>query len=83
MEDVQAEIDAHRRRVFHMGQCIAALRIEVRTGLKHSRGSILQMVRVAYGIKARTKVAALEALERMYLEETGQAFGFRNSEVSG
>jgi hypothetical protein len=82
MVDVQAELEAYRRRVFHMGQCIAALRIETRTGLKHSRGSILQMVRVAYGIKARSKVAALEALEALYLEETGQAFGFRNSEVS-
>lgn len=83
MDDVQAEIDAYRRRVFHMGQCIAALRIEVRTGLKHSRGSILQMVRVAYGIKARSKRAALEALEHLYYEETGHVFGFRNSEVSG
>jgi len=76
------EIQAYYSRIFHMGQCIAALRIETRTGLTHSRGSILQMVRVAYGIKARTKVGALEALEALYLEETGQAFGFRNSEVS-
>jgi len=80
--NVQAELDAYRRRVFHMGQCISALRIETRTGLTHSRGSILEMVRLAYGIKARTKVGALEALEALYLEETGQAFGFRNSEVS-
>mgnify|MGYP000181945890 CR=1 FL=1 len=68
--------------VFHLAQCIGALRIEVRTGLKHSRGSILQMVRVAYGIKARTKVAALEALEALYLEETGHAFGDRSGVLS-
>ena len=63
--------------VFHLAQCIAALRIEVRTGLKHSRGSVLQLVRVAYGIRTRSKVDALEALEALYLEETGHAFGAR------
>ena len=68
--------------IFRLAQCIAALRIEVRTGLKHSRGSILQLVRVAYGIRARSKVDALEALEALYLEVTGEEFGRRSAVVS-
>ncbi len=65
--------------VFHLAQCIGALRIEVRTGLKHSRGSVLQMVRVAYGIRSRSKVDALAALEALYLEVTGEEFGWRSA----
>lgn len=64
--------------IFHLARCIAALRIEVRTGLKHSRGSILQMVRVAYGIRTRSKVDALKALEALYFEVTGFEFGSRS-----
>lgn len=65
--------------IWHLAQCIAALRIEVNTGLKHSRGSILQMVRIAYGVTARTKAGALEQLEALYLEETGFEFGSRSA----
>lgn len=68
--------------VFHLAQCIAALRIEVRTGLKHSRGSVLQLVRVAYGIRTRSKVDTLKALEALYFEATGFEFGRRSAVVS-
>ena len=78
-EEFAEAIERYKARTFHMGRCIAALRIEVKTGLKHSRGSVLQMGRIAYGIKARSKVDALKALEALYLEETGEEYG-RNRE---
>jgi hypothetical protein len=37
-----------------------ALKIEVRTGLKHSQGSVLKHLQTQYGVKARTKAGALE-----------------------
>jgi len=47
---------------FHMLQCYYALKIEVRTGLRHSRGSILALVRERYGITSKTKAKAMTEL---------------------
>ena len=46
----------------HLAQTIACLRIEVRTGLRHSRGSVLKMAQQVYGVRSRTKAGALEEL---------------------
>ena len=46
----------------HLAQVIAALRIEVRTGMKMSRGSVLKLVQQVYGVRSRTKAGALEEL---------------------
>ena len=60
---------------FHMAQCISALRIEVNTGMKHSRGSILKLVQRVYGVKAKTKKGALEEMKKLYKETTGYEYG--------
>ena len=61
----------------HMAQCISMLRIEVRTGMKYSRGSVLALVRERYGIKARTKAAALDEMLALYEATTGRPYGKR------
>lgn len=48
--------------LMHVLQCIACLRIETRTGLKHSQGSVLALVREQYGVRSRTKAGALEEM---------------------
>lgn len=63
--------------IVHMAQCIGALRIEVNTGMKHSRGSILKMVKREYGVKSNTKAGALEELQQLYKEATGRDYGDR------
>jgi hypothetical protein len=40
-----------------------ALRIEVKTGLRHSRGSVLAEVNRTYGTSFRTKAEALAFME--------------------
>jgi len=48
---------------FHLASVIAALRLEVKTGLRHSKGSVLRVAQEVYGIRSRTKAAALAQLE--------------------
>lgn len=62
-------------RHFHMAQCIAALSIEVNTGMRHSRGSVLRLAQDRFGIKAKIKSKALEELKALYKEETGREYG--------
>lgn len=62
---------------FHLAQCIGALSIEVNTGMRHSRGSVLKMVQNQYGIKSRTKEEALAELKALYATRTGRAYGSR------
>jgi hypothetical protein len=56
--------------VFHRLQCYYALQIEVKTGMRHSRGSVLKLVQKVYGVKSRTKAGAMEEL-RSQLEDLG------------
>lgn len=56
--------------VFHRLQCYYALKIEVKTGMRHSRGSVLRLVQQMYGVKARTKKGAMQEL-RSQLEDLG------------
>tara|TARA_R110000744_G_scaffold185504_2_gene304909 strand:+ start:1677 stop:1898 length:222 start_codon:yes stop_codon:yes gene_type:complete len=60
---------------FQFARCIAALRIEVSTGLKHSRGSMLKHVQNTYGIQSRTKKGALLDLEMKYKKIYGRRYG--------
>jgi len=61
---------------FQMARLIAALRIEVRTGMKMSRGiSVLQVVQQQYGVKARTKVKALDEMLALYSATYGREYG--------
>lgn len=63
--------------VFHLAQTIGALKIEVRTGMKMSRGSILKMAQTVYGVRSRTKDGALAELMALYEEVTGREYGSR------
>lgn len=58
---------------FAMCQCIGRLRIEVSTGMKF-RQSTLAAVQHAYGIKGRTKRAALKELQALYAETYGREY---------
>jgi len=60
---------------FQFARCIAALRIEVSTGLKHSQGSMLKHVQNTYGIQSRTKKGALLDLEMKYKKIYGRRYG--------
>ena len=55
-------------RRFHMMQVMYALRIEVRTGMKMSRGSVLKVAQQVYGCKSRTKAGALAEMEALLAE---------------
>lgn len=58
-----------------MASAIAMLQIEVRTGLRHSRGSVLKVCQREYGIKARTKAKALAEMLDLYEDAFGRAYG--------
>lgn len=60
---------------FHLMQCIGALRIETRTGMRHSRGSVLTVAQQVYGVTKRTKKGALAELEDLYERLTGHRYG--------
>jgi hypothetical protein len=61
--------------LFNLMQTIGALRIEVNTGMRHSRGSVLKHSQRVYGVTARTKVVALAQLEELYRDFTGREYG--------
>lgn len=60
---------------FQLARCISALRIEVSTGLKHSKGSMLKHVQNTYGIQSRNKKSALLDLQMKYEEIYGRKYG--------
>lgn len=63
--------------IFHYQLCatIAALKIEVNTGMKMSRGSVLKFAQQMYGITAKTKAKALDQLLDYYLWRYGHSYG--------
>jgi hypothetical protein len=61
--------------LFNLMQCIGALRIEVNTGMRHSRGSVLKHSQRTFGVTARTKKVALAQLEELYEDTTGRKYG--------
>ena len=60
---------------FQFARCIAMLRIEVSTGLKHSQGSVLKHVQKTYVIRSRTKKGALREMEVLYKTNYGREYG--------
>lgn len=65
------------QNIFNMMQCIGSLSIEVNTGMKHSRGSILKLVQQRYGVKSKTKKGALAEMKQQYKDLTGRDYGER------
>jgi len=66
--------------IFHYRLCatISALKIEVNTGMKMSRGvNVLKFAKETYGITARTKTKALDQLLDYYLRRYGHSYGKR------
>jgi hypothetical protein len=49
--------------IYHLLQIKYALRIEINTGMKHSKGSIMNMAKVRYGFKGHTKREVLKEVE--------------------
>lgn len=60
---------------FRLCQHIAALSIEVKTGLRHSHGSVMNQARQLYGSQKRTKAGVLADLRKLYLETYGREYG--------
>lgn len=54
-----------------MLQVIGALSIEVRTGMSHSRGSVMNLARDRYGCQKRTKKGVLAEMRALYLATYG------------
>lgn len=50
---------------FHLLQCYYALKIEVDTGLRNSRGSVLKMVQQKYDVQSRTKKGAMKEIAQL------------------
>jgi hypothetical protein len=49
------------------------LRLEVTTGMRHSRGSVLKVAQREYGCKSRTKKGAIEELTALIDQRMGKA----------
>jgi len=62
---------AHLRLCQH----IAALRIETRTGMRHSGGSMMNSARNTFGCVKRTKAGVLVELEALYVKTYGREYG--------
>ena len=60
---------------FQMARLIAALRIQARTGMTLSRGSVIAYVREHYGVKGRTAAKAGAELEALYERTYGRKYG--------
>jgi predicted DNA-binding protein (UPF0278 family) len=60
---------------FRLCQHIAALRIEVNTGMRHSQGSVMKSAKQAYGIQKQTKAGVLGELEKLYRATYGREYG--------
>lgn len=60
---------------FQFARCLAALKIEVRTGMTLSRGSMLAHVQRTYGVQARTKTKALDEMLALYRKRYGRDYG--------
>lgn len=67
--------DDSAREHFQLCQVIAALRIEVATGLSHSRGSVLKLAKDQYGIHKQTKKGMLTELEKLFETTYGRKYG--------
>lgn len=60
---------------WRVASAIAMLRLEVKTGIKAARYSVLKACKVNWGCPKQTKKGALEWMERMYEETYGRPYG--------
>lgn len=60
---------------YAMAATIAALKIEVDTGMRASRQSATSVAKVRYGCPKRTKEGALEWMLALYWETYGREYG--------
>jgi len=56
---------------FQLIQMRRALELEIATGMRHSRGSVLAAAQRRFGIKSRTKAAAVAELQSMLDAQQG------------
>lgn len=56
--------DPWQRKMFHLLQLRACLSIQAKTGLRHSKGSIIQLVNREHNQNFRTSKAALAWVEK-------------------
>ena len=56
---------------FHMLQVIGALSLEVNTGMKVGRGSLVKLAQQRYGCTGRIKSVVLAQMRAKYTEATG------------
>jgi hypothetical protein len=61
--------------LYRIASAIAMLRIEVNTGMKHSRGSVLQACKANWGCPKGTKKGALAWMESYYEKVAGRPYG--------
>lgn len=64
------EVGPTKTEAWHMLQCFYSLRVETRTGLRHSGGSVMRLIKERYGIQGNTKQVVLDNFET-YLKEMG------------
>jgi hypothetical protein len=64
MSSTIIDMQSDKNRAFvHMTQCIAALKIQRDTGLKHSKGSVRNECKKRYGLEATTIADAVKEME--------------------
>lgn len=56
--------------LFHLMQMKYALKIEINTGMRHSRGSIMNLVNKTLGTSYQTKQTAYDAIDAYIGEKT-------------
>ena len=59
-------------QAYHMLQCIASLSIQAKTGMHHSRGSIVTLCRVKYGTTGRTAKQTCGQMRELYKARYGE-----------
>jgi hypothetical protein len=59
--------------MFQILQVRYALDIQAKTGLRHSRGSVLKLAQQRYGIKAKTAAAAVTELDEIIAKAREEA----------
>lgn len=60
---------------FQMARLIAALSIEVNTGMKMGRGSVMKAAKQQFGLKKNTKAGVLAELKALYKSTYGWEYG--------
>lgn len=65
---IVTEVGSIPMNVYRMMQMYYALKVEVATGLRHSRGSVMKLAQDEFGCKKGTKVGVMKELAAMLFE---------------